>query len=202
MPNNAATLNEISNDRTSAAYSTCQCPRWVESGHCIYRRFRARYRHMRTALAAIILLLGAASCGGGERPFRMVQFCLAGTHELDELKTIVRSVAASNGLTFHDRSAEAEAELEALAETNKNLRVAHPTLIISARAPDGRMGFGATNFAEAPSQVVVGFSKGHDATTARRLSEAVVQTLSKRWRIHEVANVAETGAFPLKECAP
>lgn len=158
--------------------------------------------NMRMALVAILLLLGVASCESGERPFRMVQLCLADTHELDELKTIVRSVAASNGLTFHDRSADAEAELEGLAKTSKGLRVAHPTLIISARAPDGRMGFGATNFPEAASQVVVGFSKGDDATTARSLSDAVVETLSKRWRIHEVAKVAETGAFPLKDCAP
>jgi hypothetical protein len=130
----------------------------------------------------------------------MVQFCLAGTHEIDELKAIVRSIAATRGMTFHDRSAEAEAELASIAKRHGDVRVAHPTLVISARAPDGQMGFSAGNFAEAASQVVVGFSKGDDATAARELSDEVVQTLGERWRIHEVAHVAETGAFPLEDC--
>jgi hypothetical protein len=130
----------------------------------------------------------------------MVQFCLAGTHEIAELKTMVRSIAVSNALTFHDRSAEAEAELVSIADDQKGLPVAHPTLVISARALDGRMGFSATNFPEAASQVVVGFSKGDDENAARRLSDNVVQALEKRWRIHAVPNVAESGAFPLKDC--
>jgi hypothetical protein len=35
---------------------------------------------------------------------------------------------------------------------------------------------------------------------AASLGQAVLQTLSKRWRIYDIANVAGTGAFPLKEC--
>lgn len=155
---------------------------------------------MRTALPASLLLLAVGSCGSAERPFRMVQFCLADTNEIDELKTIVRSVAASNALTFHDRGVEAEAELISAAKDQKDLPVAHPTLMISARASDGRMGFSAGNFPEAASQVVVGFSKGADKTVARKLSDNVVQALGKHWRIYEVPNVAESGAFPLKDC--
>jgi hypothetical protein len=71
---------------------------------------------MRSALSALMMLLGAAGCGTGERPFRMVQFCLAGPQEIDTLKTVVRSVAASNKLIFHDRSAETVAELASLAD--------------------------------------------------------------------------------------
>lgn len=103
-------------------------------------------------------------------------------------------------MTFHDRSAEAEAELTSLAELLENMRVAHPTLVISARAPDGRLGFSAVNFAEAASQVVFGFSKGADAPAARQLSDEVAKTLGERWRIREVANVAESGVFPLEDC--
>jgi hypothetical protein len=72
--------------------------------------------------------------------------------------------------------------------------------MISAQAPDGRRGFSAGNFPEAPSQVVVGFSKGEDETAARQLSNTLVRALGDRWRIHEVPNVAESGAFPLKDC--
>ena len=56
------------------------------------------------------------------------------------------------------------------------------------------------NFAEAPSQIVVGFSKGDDSAAARKLSDTLVQALSRRWRIHEVPNVDTSGAFPLRDC--
>jgi hypothetical protein len=176
-----------------------ECPQWVESGHLYLIVVPLTMAAMRATLLSIVLLFGAASCGTGERPFRMVQFCLSGTHEIDELKTVVRSIAASNGLMFQDRSADAERELTAIAERSKDLPVAHPTLVISARAPDG-MGFSAGNFPDAASQIVVGFSKADDDGLARRLSENVVNTLEKRWRIREVPNVAESGASPLKEC--
>src|SRR5687768_15401712 len=93
--------------------------------------FPRTYVAMRTTLATILLLLGVASCGTGERPFRMVQFCLAGTHEISELKTAVRSIAANNALDFYDRSAEAEAEAVSLAKSRSDATVAHPMLMIS-----------------------------------------------------------------------
>jgi hypothetical protein len=63
------------------------------------------------------------------------------------------------------------------------------------------MGFSAGNFPGAASQIVVGFSKAGDDGLARELADIVVKTLEKRWRIREVPNVAESGAFPLKECS-
>jgi hypothetical protein len=61
-------------------------------------------------------------------------------------------------------------------------------------------GFSASNFAEAPSQIVVGFSRGSDSAAARRLSDDVVKALSKRWKVREVPDAELRGAFPLKEC--
>jgi hypothetical protein len=162
--------------------------------------FPRTYMAMRTALAAILLLIGVASCESGERPFRMVQFCLGGTEQIDELKTVARSIAAANSLDFYDRSAEAEAEAFSIAKSRTDAPVTHPMLMISARAPDGRTGFSATNFSDAPSQVVIGFSKGDDETAARKLSDDVVQALGRRWSTREVPNVAERGASPLKDC--
>lgn len=154
---------------------------------------------MRIRLAAFAALLGVGGCGTGERPFRMVQLCLVNTGEIGTMKAVLRQVAATNKLPFYDNSKETEADLNSIAEVQKNTPVAHPTVSVGTVGPTA-MGFSAGNFAEAPSQIVVGFSKAGDPVAARKLSEAVVQALSRRWRIHDVPNVATSGAFPLKDC--
>lgn len=128
----------------------------------------------------------------------MVQFCLADTHEIGDMTAIIRSVAVSNKLTFYDRSAETEDELKSIAKEQK-IPIAHPTVNIGASTRDGA-GFSAGNFAEAPAQIVIGFSKGDDPQSAHKLSDVVVRALARRWRIHEVPNVETSGAFPLKHC--
>jgi hypothetical protein len=129
----------------------------------------------------------------------MVQFCLADPSEIGAMKAVLREVATANKLPFYDNSKQTEAELDSIAEVLKNTPVAHPTVNIGTVGP-AAMGFSAGNFAEAPSQIVVGFSKGEDSSAARKLSDAVVQALSQRWRVHEVPNVETSGAFPLKDC--
>jgi len=154
---------------------------------------------MRTSLAALAIILAVAACGTGERPFRMVQFCLADTGEIETMNAMLRGVAAANELPFVDNSKETEEDLDRADEVQKNLPVAHPTVNVGTVGPS-EMGFDAGNFPEAPSQIVVGFSKGSDAVAARKLSDDVVQELSRRWNIHEVPNVETSGAFPLKDC--
>ena len=115
------------------------------------------------------------------------------------MNTVFREVAAANRLPFYDNSKATEAELNSAAEVQRNLPVAHPTVNVGTVGPH-EMGFSAGNFAEAPSQIVVGFSKGSDIAAARKLSDDVVQALSRRWRIREVSNVETSGAFPSKDC--
>lgn len=129
----------------------------------------------------------------------MVQFCLANTGEIGSMKAVLRDVATSNNLPFRDNSVETEAELNSIAEVQKDTPVAHPTVNVGTVGPNA-MGFSAGNFAEAPSQIVVGFSKGSDSAAARKLSDVVVRMLSKRWHVREVPNVETSGAFPLKNC--
>ena len=154
---------------------------------------------MKALLAAVVLFLGATACGRGERPFRMVQFCLANPEDIEAMKAVLRGVASANKLPFYDRSRETEAEAESLAEGQANRSVAHPAVNAGAIGLDG-IGFGAANFDEAPLQIVIGFSNGHDPTAVHKLSDAVVEALSQRWRIHEVPHVDTTGASPLKDC--
>jgi len=150
-------------------------------------------------MAALVALAGLSACGTGERPFRMVQFCLADPDEINVMKNVLRTVASANRLSFYDGSAEAEANLDAIRNVQKDLPVARPTVNVGATGRDG-MGFSATNFPEAPSQIVVGFSAADDPAAARNLSDAVVVALARRWRIHDVPNVATSGAFPLPDC--
>ena len=145
------------------------------------------------------LVLAVAACGTGQRPFRMVQFCLANAGEIEPMKAMLREVAAANKLPFFDNSKQTEADLNSIAEVQKDTPVAHPTVNFGTVGPDA-MGFSAGNFADAPSQIVVGFSKGQDPSAARKLSDTVVRALSRRWQIHEVPNVETSGALPLKDC--
>jgi hypothetical protein len=129
----------------------------------------------------------------------MVQFCLADVGQVETMNAVLRKVAAANKLPFYDNSKETEAQLNSAAEVQHDLPVAHPTVNVGTVGPTA-MGFTAGNFAEAPSQIVVGFSKGDDPVAARRLAESVVQALSIRWHIREVPNIETSGAFPLKDC--
>ena len=129
----------------------------------------------------------------------MVQFCLGDIDQIATVNAVLREVAATHRLPFYDNSKATEADLNSAAEIQHNLPVAHPTVNVGTVGPDA-MGFSAGNFAEAPSQIVVGFSKGDDIAKARELSDDVVQALSRRWRIRDVSNVETSGAFPLKDC--
>ncbi|MEG3166260.1 hypothetical protein U1701_16840 [Sphingomonas sp. PB2P19] len=115
------------------------------------------------------------------------------------MNAVLRDVAAANRLPFYDNSKATEADLNSAAKIQHNLSVAHPTVNVGTVGPEA-LGFSAGNFAGAPSQIVVGFSKGGDIAKARKLSDDVVQALSRRWRIRDVPNVETTGAFPLRNC--
>ena len=154
---------------------------------------------MKAKLFVLSLLLVATACGKGERPFRMVQFCLADVNEIDAMKATLRRVAIANKLSIHDNSKQTEADLDSIAQSQKTVPVAHPTVNVVTIGSDA-MGFSAGNFAEAPLQIVIGFSKGRNSAAAQKLSDTVVQALSHQWQIHEVPNVEEAGAFPLESC--
>lgn len=155
---------------------------------------------MKRTIELLSLGLVIPACGTGERPFRMVQFCLGDIGQVATMNTVLWEVAAANKLSFYDNSRATEADLNSAAKVQLNLPVAHPTVNVGTVGPDA-MGFSAGNFAEAPSQIVVGFSKGGDIPKARKLSDDVVQALSKRWSVREVPDVETRVAFPLKDCS-
>ena len=48
--------------------------------------------------ALLVITLGVAASEAGERPFRMVQFCLANTGQVKTMNAMLREVAAANKL--------------------------------------------------------------------------------------------------------
>jgi len=154
---------------------------------------------MKRSIAFLSLGLAIPACGTGERPFRMVQFCLGDIGQIATMNTVLREVATANKLPFYDNSKATEADLNSAAKVQHDLPAAHPTVNVGTVGPN-EMGFSAGNFAEAPSQIVVGFSKGGNILKARKLSDDVVQALSKRWSVREVPDVETSSAFPLKNC--
>lgn len=154
---------------------------------------------MKRSVALLFLVSAVSACGTGERPFRMVQFCLGDIDQIATMNAVLRDVATANRLPFYDNSKATEAELNSAAETQHDLPVAHPIVNVGTAGPEA-MGFSAGNFAEAPLQIVVGFSHGGNIAKARKLSDDVVQALSRRWRIRDVPNVEATGASPVRDC--
>jgi hypothetical protein len=134
------------------------------------------------------------SCSPGKRPFRMVQFCLAGPQEIGSFTSFMDSIAQDYQMEFTDRSAATEAELTAIP--NAKTSVAHPTVNIGADR-NGEFSFGAGNLGVPADQIVLGFN-GNNADEAKKFADSVVSRLSTRWHIHEVPQ--GRGAFPLSKC--
>lgn len=153
---------------------------------------------MRAALTATVLLLGIASCGGGQRPFRLVQVCLTSVQDISAFKSEMQSLAQTNGLSFVDRSAGAQAEAEAIQRHIRESKLTDPMVMVSGRRKDG-VSFSATNFADAPTQMVIGFQLGR-GEAGRGFSQVVWQALAKRWIVREGPDPQTSGAFPLPEC--
>jgi hypothetical protein len=149
-----------------------------------------------TTALAVCLLLGA--CAPGQRPFRQIQLCLNSLEDIPAFKSQMRSLAQSNGMRFGDRSIEAQAEAERIREVMPDAPVTRPMILISGRRGDG-VGFGASNFAEAPTQIVIGFQLGR-TVAGREFSDSVYEALAEHWLVREGPDPEASGAFPLAEC--
>ena len=157
---------------------------------------------VRSGVCTLAVLSGMLlmACAPGQRPFRQVQVCLNSPQEIPAFKSEMRALARANGMEFGDRSSQAEAEAERIQAVRPDAEVARPTIVISGRRQDG-VSFGATNFAAAPTQIVIGFQLGRDEA-GREFSNTVSATLARRWRVREGPDPNISGAFPLEDCGP
>lgn len=156
---------------------------------------------MNKAIARILLALAGAAtcltgCSEGKAPFRMVQFCLAGTQEIPAFTRFMNEIAQDYRMEFTDRNRQTEDELRALASENKLVPVTKRVVNIGADH-GGVFSFGAGNLGMPAEQIVVGFN-GAKQADARQFADAVVRKLSTRCNVHEVSQ--GHGAFPLAKC--
>jgi len=157
----------------------------------------AHAQNRRSSIATVFLasLVLCCGCSEGKRPFRMVQFCLAGNSDAMELKREVSSIARSEGMKLNDGSDAAERGLEAThapADTRQQ-----PVIHVGVEGSDG-LGLMVASIGLPSFQVVLGFSEGADRLKARAFADRVVKRLSQRWHLKTVP--AGTGALPLKDC--
>jgi hypothetical protein len=71
-------------------------------------------------------------------------------------------------------------------------------VIIVGITDENGMGLLAGNLGLSVYQIVIGFTEGNDEVRAHRLSDQVMQELSKRWQIEKLST--GQGAFPMKAC--
>ena len=65
-------------------------------------------------LLACCILVATAACSAEKEPV-IAEICVVDEHELIEFLALMRSVAASEGMTFYDESAEAQVQRESIA---------------------------------------------------------------------------------------
>jgi hypothetical protein len=147
-----------------------------------------------TILSALIAAM--AGCSEGKHPFRMVQLCLADTQEIPTFTSFMNEIAQSYRMQFFDRSGQTHDELQLLASDNKSVPVNGRAVNIGADRGN-EFSFGAGNLGLPTNQIAIGFN-GNDLNEAKAFSDATVERLSTKWRIHEVPR--GRGASPLTRC--
>lgn len=144
------------------------------------------------AILVIGLSLVLSGCGRGEHPFLMVQFCFTEEHGPNEFRRVLQDIAREEGMSFGDRSEEAQAELEAIGDLPEGIAGSFPLIVVGVRKPE--YGLGAGNAGLGVNQVSLGFSP--DSPAARSFARRAVARLNETWDV--VAVPEGQGAFPLQ----
>jgi hypothetical protein len=140
-----------------------------------------------------------AACGAAQRNNRIVQFCLHDTAGIDDLRSVMRSFADAQSMTFIDNSAQTQADLERIGAKSPPLPKGEPLINMGINGPGG-LGVTAGNLGLPGYQVALGFTEGNDATKGIAFTNALIRELDQRWELVEVPNPDERGAFPLPNC--
>ena len=156
-------------------------------------------RYLKVVIALSAVALTASKCSRAQDAFLTAQLCVVDAAGVDELRTVMRTVAQSEGLEFIDNSETTRRALKDIGadKASKNDAAA---LIIDFHI-EGKRGLGVTagNFGLPTYQIALGFTEGVNASKARRLANHLIQALSQRWRVETVPRA--TGVFPMSSCA-
>lgn len=159
-------------------------------------RLRSSFWTLCVTVGASILIAG---CAAAQRNNRIVQFCLHDTAGIDDLRSVMRSFAEAQSMTFIDSSPQTEADLQRIGVNSPPLPEGEPLINMGINGPGG-LGVTAGNLGLPGYQVALGFTEGGNATKGKAFADALVRELDQRWELVEVPNPDERGAFPLPNC--
>lgn len=159
-------------------------------------RLRPSFRPLCVIAGASILI---AACGAAQRNNRIVQFCLYDTAGIDDLRSVLRSFADAQSMTFIDNSGQTEADLRQIGVASPPLPEGEPLINMGINGPSG-LGVTAGNLGLPGYQVALGFTDGTNPTKGTAFADALVRELDQTWELVEVPNPDQRGAFPLPNC--
>ena len=142
-----------------------------------------------------ILLL--CSCAPGERPFLMVQLCVANDNGVDLFKQTLQSIARDEHMRYIDGSKATTRALKSMGDTEKNMHTDGKLVDVGVEGDTGPS-LEAGNLSLNTYDIVVGFARGQDSDAAHAFSDRVVARLKQHWAIKIVPS--GSGAFPNPQC--
>ena len=158
-----------------------------------------RPRRHPVALIAFLLIAGLAGCHQGKRPFLLGVVCLKSAQDFSDFTSELRAIAASEGKTLGDRSVDTQKEMDTIGHPFEGERT-RPVVNMYIELKDGA-GLGVGNMGMPGYQVAFGINDGWGSPeAARRFADTVVARLKSRWRVELVADPAQAGAQPMKDC--
>jgi hypothetical protein len=109
----------------------------------------------------------------------------------------VKAIASEEGMTFVDRSAGSQHELEDLNYAGVEGSRGKQVVNVSAARSDG-LSMGATNLGLSEYQVVVGISGRRNNAASLKFANRALARFGQHWRIVKIP--AGRGALPMSDC--
>lgn len=152
----------------------------------------------RIVAATCFLAASLLACTASERSFEQIQFCLVGQNSAEALKRVLRGIATEEGMSFGDRSQDAEAELKSIYADNMEAVPAGARAfpLINVRIWNSEFEVGGGNLGLGADQITLGF--GPDTAAGRAFAERTIQRLNAHWRVKRLAR--GESALPM-DCA-
>lgn len=137
----------------------------------------------------IIFASGLLSACEGKHPFLVVQLCLRDDRDAAQLTEVIESIARSENLRYIDRGASTQKEL-----VRQNSSPPYKLIYFGVKG-EGGIGLEGGNLGLSAYEVAIGFSEGTNSQRSHKFADAVIEAISKKWKISVVP--ADRGAMPM-----
>ena len=161
---------------------------------------RMRFESAQLACLTFLVASGVPGCSPEVRPAVFTgDFCLNDLSDLTSVTETIKSLAASQGMTVHDRSLAASGELRQIATESPNSPdwYSKPVLMLTVDNVSGS-GMTATN-AGLNNQIAVTIFGGRDHNEAQEFATLALSRLRAQWDVREQS--LGSSISPDKRCA-